>query len=320
MKIFITGCAGFIGANFTKYWLEKYPHDQIVGVDVLTYAANLPALKILQNAPNFTFYRENICNATKMQEIFQAEKPDVVVHFAAESHVDRSIENGGVFMQTNALGTQILLDCALRFPVKRFHQISTDEVYGDLPLDSKEAFKETSLLNPSSPYSASKAAADLMALAYYKTHALPVSISRSTNNFGKYQHPEKLIPKAVLYALKKQEFPLYGNGLNVRDWLFVDDHSRAIERILLQGKAGEIYNVGANNLRTNIQIVEKIYALLGAEKSLIRFVEDRKGHDRKYALDCSKLENELGIKAQADFEKALENTVFWLANEFSKQV
>ena len=317
MKIVITGCAGFIGANFSQYYLTHYPTYNIVGIDCLTYAANTVALSKLKANDHFTFYQTDICNRAEIRNIFQKEKPDIVVNFAAESHVDRSIENPDIFIKTNVLGTQILLDACLNNGIKRFHQISTDEVYGDLPLESKETFIETSPLKPSSPYSASKAAADLLTLSYYKTYQLPVTISRSSNNYGKYQHTEKLIPKAIFSAINKQAFPLYGNGLNVREWLHVDDHSRAIDCILHRGTIGEIYNIGSGCFMANAELVKVIFQKINVSKSLVQFVEDRKGHDKKYALDCSKLQNQLGWKPQENFDKQLEKLILWYQNEFA---
>ena len=315
MKILITGCAGFIGANFTKYWLDKYTEDAVIGVDCLTYAANLTALAELKIHSNFTFYKINICNRQAVEKIFEDETPDVVINFAAESHVDRSITDARAFVETNVLGTQTLLDTCLKYAVKRFHQISTDEVYGDLPLDTDEKFLENSPLKPSSPYSASKAAADLLVLSYYRTHGLSVSISRAANNYGKYQHTEKLIPKVIDFALKDKTFPIYGNGLNVRDWIHVDDHCRAIDTIVRNAPSGSIYNVGGDNLIPNLALVKEILRLLGKSDESITFVNDRQGHDRKYALNCDKLISELGWKSQVAFLDGLKDTILWYQNE-----
>ncbi len=309
MKILITGCAGFIGSNFALYTLDKYPEDSVVGVDCLTYAASTEALRELSEYKNFTFYKENICDAAAMERIFAAEKPDVVVNFAAESHVDNSICDARPFIETNVLGTQVLLDTSLRHSVSRFHQISTDEVYGDLPIDSIERFTEDSSLNPSSPYSASKAAADLLALSYAKTYGLKLSISRSTNNYGIYQHSEKLIPMTVGRIMSHTPIPVYGDGSNIRDWLYVVDHCRAVDLIIRKGKC-EIYNVVADNQWSNVDLVNKIIELSGNPKAKIEFVTDRKGHDRKYALGCEKL-RKLGWKVEAEFESALKDTVDW---------
>lgn len=309
MKILITGCAGFIGANFTEYWLKTYPDDTIVGLDCLTYAANISALKALQTRKNFHFHKTNICNRQEVEKIFQNETPDIVINFAAESHVDRSIEDSKLFLETNILGTQVLLDISLKYRVKRFHQISTDEVYGDLSLDSSEAFSESSPLKPSSPYSASKAAADLLVLSYYRTHGLSVTISRSSNNYGKYQHTEKLIPKVIEFALNNKKFPIYGSGLNIRDWIHVDDHCRAIDVIVRNAPSGSVYNVGASNRVSNIILIKQILRILNKPESLIEFVTDRKGHDRKYALNCNKLITELGWIPQVKFEDGLKQLI-----------
>lgn len=311
MRILITGCAGFIGTNFTKYWLDNYTEDAVIGIDCLTYAANLPALAELKLHDKFKFYKTNICDQQAVEKIFQSEVPDIVINFAAESHVDRSIADSRIFVETNVLGTQTLLDLCLQYGVKRFHQISTDEVYGDLPLDTDEVFTEDSLLKPSSPYSASKAAADMLVLSYFRTHGLSVSISRSANNYGKYQHTEKLIPKVIEYALNDKLFPIYGDGLNVRDWIYVDDHCRAIDMIIRNAPSGEIYNVGGGTLLSNITLVNEIMGQLGKTEDLITFVADRKGHDKKYALNCDKLISELGWKPQVDFSDGLKETILW---------
>lgn len=310
MKILITGCAGFIGVNFTKYWLENHAEDSIVGVDCLTYASNIPAVQNLREYPNFIFYKTNICDREEIYRIFQTEKPDIVVNFAAESHVDNSIETPDIFIRTNVLGTQVLLDSCVKYGIKRFHQISTDEVYGDLPLDSKESFNENSPLKPSSPYSASKAAADLLTLSYHKTYGLPITISRSSNNYGKHQHEEKLIPKTIKMAVAGMQIPIYGDGKNVRDWLYVDDHCRAIDLILHTGKIGEIYNIGAGNEINNFNLVKQILLILQKDESLISFVEDRKGHDRRYSVNVSKIIT-LGWKPKMPFDKGLRETITW---------
>ena len=315
MKILITGCAGFIGVNFTKYWLENHAEDSIVGVDCLTYASNIPAVQNLREYPNFIFYKTNICDREEIYRIFQTENPDIVVNFAAESHVDNSIETPDIFIKTNVLGTQVLLDACVKYGIKRFHQISTDEVYGDLPLDNEESFNENSPLKPSSPYSASKAAADLLTLSYYKTYGLPITISRSSNNYGKHQHEEKLIPKTIKMAVAGMQIPIYGDGKNVRDWLHVDDHCRAIDLILHTGKIGEIYNIGAGNEINNFNLVQQILSVLQKDESLISFVEDRKGHDRRYSINVQKLKTELGWQAQIPFEVGLDDTVAWYKNK-----
>lgn len=314
MRILITGCAGFIGANFTNYWLDTYAEDIVIGVDCLTYAANIPALSELQNRKNFKFYKTNICDRQEIESIFLDEAPDIVINFAAESHVDRSITDSRIFVETNVLGTQTLLDLCLQYNVRRFHQISTDEVYGDLPLDTDEVFTENSPLKPSSPYSASKAAADMLVLSYFRTHGLSVSVSRSANNYGKYQHAEKLIPKAINFALCNKEFPIYGDGLNIRDWIHVDDHCRAIDLIVRNAPSGSIYNVGGGTLLSNITLVKEILRQFGKSEDLIMFVADRKGHDRKYALNCDKLISELGWKPQVDFSNGLMETINWYKN------
>jgi dTDP-glucose 4,6-dehydratase len=317
MTIIITGCAGFIGTNFTRYWLERYPEDRVVGVDCLTYAANRAALDELRTEARFGFYPANICDRAAMAAIFEAERPDTVINFAAESHVDRSIESSAVFIESNVLGVQVLLDLCLAHGVGRFHQISTDEVYGDLPLDSPDAFTEDSPLRPSSPYSASKAAADLLTLSYHKTHGLSVSVSRSANNYGPYQHPEKLIPKAVQYALDATPFPIYGNGQNVRDWLHVLDHCRAVDLIVHHAPSGSIYNVGGGTLLDNLTLLGRIHRTLGLEGA-ITHVPDRKGHDRKYALSSAKLTRELGWRPEIPFDEGLAATVAHFVGTFRK--
>lgn len=311
MRILITGCAGFIGSNFTKYWLKNHTEDTVIGVDCLTYAANLPALTELKAHDKFKFYKTNICDRESMEKIFRNEAPEIVVNIAAESHVDRSIEDSRIFVETNVLGTQTLLDLCLQYEVKRFHQISTDEVYGDLPLDTVDMFMEDSPLKPNSPYSASKAAADLLVLSYFKTHGLSVSISRSANNYGRYQHTEKLIPKVIKYAMSNKPFPIYGDGLNVRNWIYVDDHCRAIDMIVRNAPSGSIYNVGGGTLLSNITLIKEILVQLGKTEDLITFVADRKGHDRKYALNCNKLISELDWKPQVDFSDGLKETILW---------
>lgn len=309
MKLLITGCAGFIGANFTEFILDNYPNDKVIGVDILTYAASEKALSQLKKRQNLTFYKNNICNREAMERVFSVECPDVVVNFAAESHVDRSIEDSAAFIETNVLGTGVLLDVAKKYGVKRFHQVSTDEVYGDIVLNSDERFTEKSLLNPSSPYSASKAAADLLALSYMRTHGLPVSISRSSNNYGKYQHGEKLIPMTVDKILSGEPVTVYGDGKNMRDWLFVLDNCRAIDMIIRAGECG-IYNVGADNQMSNIDLVGEIMTLLGRPNGKIAFVKDRKGHDRKYSVSSDKLKS-LGWQPEAEFDRELQTTVEW---------
>lgn len=319
MRILITGCAGFIGANFTKYWLDNYTEDTVIGVDCLTYAANLHALSKLKTHDKFKFYKTNIFDRQAVEKLFQNGAPDVVINLAAESHVDRSIADSRIFVETNVLGTQTLLDLCLQYGVRRFHQISTDEVYGDLPLDADETFTEESLLKPSSPYSASKAAADMLVLSYFRTHGLSVSISRSANNYGKYQHTEKLIPKVIEHVLRDKPFPIYGDGSNIRDWIYVDDHCRAIDIIVRSAPSGSIYNVGGGTLLSNITLVKEILRQLGKTEDFITFVADRKGHDRKYALNCDKLISELGWKPQVKFSDGLKETITWYKKSFTDE-
>jgi len=317
MKIVVTGCAGFIGSNFANYWLNSHTGDTVIGIDCLTYAANITALSELKARDKFKFYKANICNKKKIQEIFVEECPDAVINFAAESHVDRSIADSGVFVKTNVLGTQTLLDACLKCGISRFHQISTDEVYGDMPLDLDVAFTEKSPLNPSSPYSASKAAADLLALSYCKTHGLFVTVSRCANNYGKYQHTEKLIPKIIEHAINNKAIPIYGNGLNVRDWIHVLDHCRAVDTIIQKAAPASVYNIGSNTLLSNLELTKQILFILGKREDLITFVADRPGHDRKYALDCTKLTSELGWCAQDPFSRGLEETISHYVSKFN---
>jgi len=317
MKLLITGCAGFIGVNFTKYWLENHAEDIIVGVDCLTYAANLSELKNLQKNASFIFYKMNICDREAIYRIFQIEKPDTVVNFAAESHVDNSIVAPESFLKTNILGTATLMDACLKYDVARYHQVSTDEVYGDLPLESTERFLETSPLRPSSPYSGSKASADLLVQAYYRTYALPVTISRSSNNYGPYQYPEKLIPLTITNILQNKAIPIYGQGINVRDWLYVEDHCKAIDLIIHKDKIGEIYNIGANNEQKNIDVVKRICQELGQGENLITYVADRKGHDLRYAIDATKIRQELGWIPETSFSEGIKRTVAWYLNSMT---
>ncbi|MFN2340823.1 MAG: dTDP-glucose 4,6-dehydratase [Halanaerobium sp.] len=307
MKILVTGGAGFIGSNFIHYQLENYD-DQIINVDKLSYAGNLDNLKNLESNPNYEFKQLDICEQEKIDQIMH-RGIDYIVNFAAESHVDRSIEDPSVFIKTNVEGTQNLLDLALKFGVNKFVQISTDEVYGSL--GEKGKFTEDSPLNPSSPYSASKAAADLLVSSYAKTYDLPVNISRCSNNFGPYQYPEKLIPLFIIKALHDEKLPLYGDGSNIRDWIYVKDHCRAVDLLMRRGKKGEIYNIGADNEKSNLEITKKILSLLSKSELLIKHVEDRRGHDYRYAVDSSKIKAELGWKAEFDFEKALAGTLNW---------
>ncbi len=320
MKILVTGGAGFIGANFTRFLLENYPDDTVVGVDALTYAASEEALDELCSlgAERFTFYHADVTVERAVEEIFRCESPDVVVNFAAESHVDRSIADPSLFISTNVDGVRVLLDASVRYGVQRFHQASTDEVYGDLSLDSTEKFTEASPLLPSSPYSASKAAADLLTLAYARTYGLSVSISRSSNNYGEYQHREKLIPTVINAALSSKSVPIYGDGKNERDWLHVTDNCRAIDMIMRRGRAGEIYNVGSGTSIDNLNLAKKILSLLDKPEDLINHVPDRKGHDAKYALDSTKIKEELGWAPSVKLSEGLSETVIWYAERFVK--
>lgn len=316
MKLIVTGGAGFIGSNFIYYVLNKYPDYQVVCLDKLTYAGNLSTLEGAERNKNFRFVKGDICDREFVFSLFEEEKPDAVVNFAAESHVDRSIADSAPFLRTNVLGTGVLLDACRQFDGVRFHQISTDEVYGDLPLAGGEPFTETSPLKGNSPYAASKASADLLALSYVRTHSLPVTVSRSSNNYGKYQYPEKLIPLVITSGVRGLQIPVYGTGKNVRDWIYVDDHCAAVDAILHRGKVGEVYNVGANCERNNLEIVQSILRELGANELLVSYVADRKGHDLRYALNTEKLQRELGFVAQTPFEDGLKSTVRWyLENE-----
>lgn len=310
--ILITGGAGFIGSNFIYYTLKKHPDYEIICVDSLTYAGNIETLYPILNKDNFTFIKADIRDRKKITDIFSKKKPDIVVNFAAESHVDRSIKNPEIFLETNVLGTSVLMDVSREFGVERFHQVSTDEVYGDLPLDRPDLlFTENNPLKASSPYSASKAGADLLVMAYARTYGLPVTISRCSNNYGPYQFPEKLIPLMINNALNDKKLPVYGDGLNIRDWLYVEDHCSAIDAILFDGKEKEVYNIGGNNEKANIDIVKLIISKIGKTDDLISYVEDRKGHDRRYAIDSSKIKRELGWEPMTDFESGIEKTIQW---------
>ncbi len=315
MNIIVTGGAGFIGSNFVYYMLGKYPEDRIICIDCLTYAGNLSTLeKALQN-PNFKFYKTDIRDRKAIYEIFETEKPDIVVNFAAESHVDRSIENPEVFLETNILGTQVMMDACRKYGITRYHQVSTDEVYGDLPLDRPDLFfTETTPIHTSSPYSASKASADLLVQAYHRTFGLPVTISRCSNNYGPYHFPEKLIPLMIANALNDKPLPVYGEGLNVRDWLYVEDHCKAIDLIIRKGCVGEVYNIGGHNEMKNIDIVKLICKHLGKPESLITYVTDRKGHDMRYAIDPTKIHNELGWLPETMFADGIKKTIDWYLN------
>ena len=312
MKILVTGGAGFIGGNFVHYMVNKYPEDQIVNLDLLTYAGNLETLKPVEDKPNYRFVRGDIADRAFIFDLFEKEKFDVVINFAAESHVDRSIKNPEIFVQTNVLGTTTLMDACNKFGIKRYHQVSTDEVYGDLPLDRPDLyFTEDTPIHTSSPYSSSKASADLFVMAYHRTFGLPVTISRCSNNYGPYQFPEKLIPLMISRALDDKKLPVYGEGLNVRDWLHVYDHCVAIDLIVRNGRVGEVYNVGGHNERTNMEVVKTILNALNKPESLIEHVEDRKGHDRRYAIDPTKLETELGWKPTYTFDSGIPQTIDW---------
>lgn len=315
MKIMVTGGAGFIGANFIRYMLNAYSDYEIVCVDVLTYAGNLETLKDIKESANFKFYKVNICDRDGISNIFEKENPSMVVNFAAESHVDRSIDNPQIFLETNVFGTQVLLDACRRFGIARYHQVSTDEVYGDLPLDRPDLFfTEETPLHTSSPYSASKASADLLCLAYYRTFKLPVTISRCSNNYGPYHFPEKFIPLVITRALDNKSVPVYGSGQNIRDWLYVEDHCSAIDMIIHKGKEGKVYNIGGNNERSNIEVVRLILKELGKPEELITFVEDRLGHDRRYAINPSLIKNELGWEPKLNFDEGISSTISWFLN------
>ena len=312
MNIVVTGGAGFIGSNFIYYMLDNHTTDKIICYDKLTYAGNLETLESAQLNPNFVFVRGDITNREEVDKLFNEYKPDIVVNFAAESHVDRSIEGPELFLKTNIMGVSVLLDACKKFGIKRFHQVSTDEVYGDLPLDRPDLFfTEETNLHTSSPYSASKASADLLTMAYGRTYGIPITISRCSNNYGPYHFPEKLIPLMIINALNDKKLPVYGEGLNVRDWLYVEDHCSAIDLILSNGKPGEVYNVGGHNERANIEVVETILHILGKPESLIEHVTDRKGHDLRYAIDPTKIEEELGWKPKTSFEDGINKTVDW---------
>lgn len=315
MKILVTGGAGFIGGNFVQYMVNEYPEDMIINLDNLTYAGNLETLKSVEDKPNYKFIKGDIADREFIFDLFEKERPDVVINFAAESHVDRSIEDPEIFVRTNVLGTTTLLDASKTYGVKRYHQVSTDEVYGDLPLDRPDLFfTEETPLHTSSPYSSSKAAADLFVQAYHRTYGLATTISRCSNNYGPYQFPEKLIPLMISRALADESLPVYGNGANVRDWLHVLDHCKAIDLIIRKGKEGEVYNVGGHNERTNLEVVKTILKALGKPESLITYVEDRKGHDQRYAIDPAKLENELGWEPEYNFDTGIAQTIDWYLN------
>ncbi len=315
MKIVVTGGAGFIGGNFIHYIMNKYSDYKIICIDKLTYAGNMETLDLVINNPNFKFIKSDICNRNDIFNIFSKESPDIVVNFAAESHVDRSIEDPEVFLKTNILGTNILLEACKKYNIKRYHQVSTDEVYGDLPLDRPDLFfTEETPIHTSSPYSASKASADLLVLAYYRTFGINTTISRCSNNYGPYHFPEKLIPLMIVNCLNNKALPIYGNGENVRDWLYVEDHCKAIDLIIHNGLPGEIYNIGGHNEMKNIDIVKLIINELGKSEELIKFIPDRKGHDLRYAIDPTKIHNELGWLPETKFSEGLKKTIEWYLN------
>jgi dTDP-glucose 4,6-dehydratase len=312
MKVLITGGAGFIGSNFIYYLQKKYPDDRLICLDALTYAGNLQTLDTASQSPNFRFVQGDIADKNAVFKLFEEESPDIVVNFAAESHVDRSVENPDIFLQTNVIGTQVLMDACRKFGIGRFHQVSTDEVYGDLPLDRPDLFfTEATPIHTSSPYSASKAAADLLVLAYYRTFKLPVTITRCSNNYGPYHFPEKLIPLMITHALNDQPLPVYGKGENVRDWLHVEDHCTAIDLVIHKGCVGEVYNIGGHNERSNLEVVKTIIKSLGKPDSLITFITDRPGHDMRYAIDPNKIHEELGWLPVTKFDDGIQQTIQW---------
>lgn len=314
-KILVTGGAGFIGANFVKYMVDQYPTYEVFNLDALTYAGNLKTCQEVEEKPNYHFIHGDISDRAFIFNLFEKERFEMVINFAAESHVDRSIVDPEIFLKTNVIGTQVLMDAARTFGALRFHQVSTDEVYGDLPLDRPDLlFTEQTPLQASSPYSASKASADLLVLSYYRTFGLPVTISRCSNNYGPYQFPEKLIPLMISKALKNEPLPVYGDGKNVRDWLHVEDHCRAIDLILHRGRVGDVYNIGGRNERTNLDVVKTILGLLRKSESLITYIEDRPGHDLRYAIDATKIETELGRVPAYQFETGMLQTVEWYLN------
>ena len=311
-KILVTGGAGFIGSNFVQYMVNKYDEYMIVNIDALTYAGNLESLKGIEGKNNYKFIKGNISDRNFIFEVFDKEKFDIVVNFAAESHVDRSVNDPGIFVTTNIVGTQVLLDASRKYNVKRYHQVSTDEVYGDLPLGRPDLFfDENTPINPSSPYSASKASADLLVQSYYRTFGLPVTISRCSNNYGPYHFPEKLIPLIISRAINNETLPIYGNGKNIRDWLHVEDHCLAIDIIIHNGKEGEIYNIGGHNEKTNLEVVKIILKELNKPEFLITYIKDRPGHDLRYAIDPTKIESELNWKPKYKFETGITQTIRW---------
>ncbi len=310
MKIVVTGGAGFIGGNFVHYMINNHAEYDIVVVDALTYAGNLESLADVLN--KISFYKIDITDRSAVYNMFEIEKPDIVVNFAAESHVDKSIESPEIFLKTNILGTAVLMDACRKYGIQRFHQVSTDEVYGDLPLDRPDLFfTENTPIHTSSPYSSSKASADLLVGSYYRTYGLPVTISRCSNNYGPYHFPEKLIPLVITNAVQEKEIPVYGIGENIRDWLYVEDHCKAIDLIIHEGKFGQIYNIGGHNEKSNIEVVKTIIKQVGKTEKLIKYVEDRKGHDMRYAIDPTKIHNELGWLPTTTFNEGIKKTVEW---------
>jgi len=315
MRLLVTGGAGFIGSNFILYWVKNHPNDQIINLDKLTYAGNLENLKSVENNPNYVFIRNDICNSQSVNSLIQQYRIETIVHFAAESHVDRSILDPAPFIKTNIEGTYVLLESALKNNVKRFHHISTDECFGSLPLGSKEKFNDQTAYDPHSPYSASKASSDHLVRAYHDTYGLPITISNCSNNFGPYQFPEKLIPLTITNIIEGKKVPVYGDGLYVRDWLYVEDHCRAIDLILQKGTIGKTYLIGGlSDDIDNIEIIKKIVKIMGKDESVIEYVKDRPGHDRRYAIDWTKIKQELGWRPQFDFDTYLQKTVEWYQN------
>lgn len=312
MKIIVTGGAGFIGGNFIHYMMEKYPEDQIVCLDKLTYAGSIETIESVMDMKNFKFVKGDIADRELVYKLFEQEKPDVIINFAAETHVDRSVTGPDIFLQTNIMGTGVLLEACRKYGIGRYHQVSTDEVYGDLPLDRPDLFfTEETPIHTSSPYSASKASSDLLVLAYHRTFKLPVTISRCSNNYGPYQFPEKLIPLMLSNAMNDKPLPVYSKGENIRDWLYVRDHCVAIDLIVRKGTVGEVYNIGGHNERTNLEVVKTIIKELGKSEDLITFVTDRPGHDRRYAIDPAKISRELGWEPTTLFDEGIKMTIKW---------
>ena len=315
MKFLITGGAGFIGSNYCHYVTNKYPNDYFVCIDALTYAGNYNNIKSLENKNNFKFVKGNINDRDLIYKLFEEENFDYVINFAAESHVDNSIKNPTIFLETNIIGTSVLMDACVKYGIKRYHQVSTDEVYGDLPLDRPDLlFTEETPIHTSSPYSTSKASADLLVMAYHRTYGLPVTISRCSNNYGPYQFPEKLIPVVFSKAMRNEKIPVYGTGENVRDWIHVYDHNVGVDLIVRNGRDGEVYNLGGHSERTNLTVVKMILKQIGKSEDLIEFVADRKGHDLRYAIDSTKVERELGWTRTHTFEEGIKETIDWYVN------